>query len=282
MLADFGLSNRLVAGRPLETTCGSSQYAAPEVLCGSSYLGPASDVWSLGVVLYAFVMGSLPFAECGNSFNAIAKRAMQQDFDLDPYLSEDCKDLLLRLLDPNADTRFTVQQIRVHPWVNRGYSSPPECLLPRYPVVNGRPDADVVAKLTYFGFKPLELVHTLKTCQHPCAELAMYHHLLEKKKLRRQRVLSTDDAMGNIKALTTLRNAEDILQLPGPASQEGKHKLSGSWFRSSHAGSASSSPKPTRHSTKSWSNKLKDLKHSLLHPRHPLPQHPHPPTTPSS
>ena len=67
-LADFGLSNRLVPGRPFETLCGSPQYTAPEVLCGSSYVGPASDVWSLGVVLYTFVMGGLPFSSCGNNF----------------------------------------------------------------------------------------------------------------------------------------------------------------------------------------------------------------------
>ena len=88
MLADFGLSNRLVPGRPLETLCGSSQYAAPEVLCGDSYLGLASDVWSLGVVLYTFLMGALPFGHCGNDFRDIARAAMTQDFDLEPFLSQ--------------------------------------------------------------------------------------------------------------------------------------------------------------------------------------------------
>ncbi len=60
-LADFGLSNVMKDGDFLRTSCGSPNYAAPEVISGSLYAGPEVDVWSCGVILYALLCGSLPF-----------------------------------------------------------------------------------------------------------------------------------------------------------------------------------------------------------------------------
>ena len=60
-IADFGLSNLLVDGCFLRTSCGSPNYAAPEVISGALYSGPEVDVWSCGVILYALLCGTLPF-----------------------------------------------------------------------------------------------------------------------------------------------------------------------------------------------------------------------------
>ncbi|VDK34725.1 unnamed protein product [Taenia asiatica] len=60
-IADFGFSNNYSAGRKLDTFCGSPPYAAPELFLGRKYDGPEVDVWSLGVILYTLVSGSLPF-----------------------------------------------------------------------------------------------------------------------------------------------------------------------------------------------------------------------------
>ncbi|KAB0371623.1 hypothetical protein FD755_016561 [Muntiacus reevesi] len=57
-ISDFGLSNQWHPGKKLDTFCGSHMFAAPEEL---RYVGSAMDVWSLGVVLYIMVTGSLPF-----------------------------------------------------------------------------------------------------------------------------------------------------------------------------------------------------------------------------
>lgn len=60
-LADFGLSNVMHDGYFLRSSCGSPNYAAPEVISGNLYAGAEVDVWSCGVILYALLCGTLPF-----------------------------------------------------------------------------------------------------------------------------------------------------------------------------------------------------------------------------
>ena len=62
-LVDFGLCNIIKDGAFLKTSCGSPNYAAPEVIQGSHYCGPEIDIWSCGIILYAMLVGNLPFED---------------------------------------------------------------------------------------------------------------------------------------------------------------------------------------------------------------------------
>ncbi|KAI6246660.1 Serine/threonine-protein kinase PRR1 [Erysiphe necator] len=60
-LSDFGLSQRIDDDEKLTISCGSDDYAAPEVIMGQPYDGRVTDAWSLGVLLYALLESRLPF-----------------------------------------------------------------------------------------------------------------------------------------------------------------------------------------------------------------------------
>jgi MAP/microtubule affinity-regulating kinase len=84
-IADFGFSNQFSPGQKLNTWCGSPPYAAPELFQGKEYSGPEVDVWSLGVVLYVFVCGSLPFD--GSNLAKLRARVIAGKYQIPFYMS---------------------------------------------------------------------------------------------------------------------------------------------------------------------------------------------------
>ncbi|XP_067849492.1 serine/threonine-protein kinase SIK1 isoform X2 [Heptranchias perlo] len=114
-IADFGFGNFYKLGEPLSTWCGSPPYAAPEVFEGKEYEGPHLDVWSLGVVLYVLVCGSLPFD--GPTLPVLRQRVLEGRFRIPFFLSEDCESLIRRMLVVDPAKRITVSQIKQHHWI---------------------------------------------------------------------------------------------------------------------------------------------------------------------
>ncbi|XP_071333911.1 serine/threonine-protein kinase MARK2 isoform X14 [Trachinotus anak] len=118
-IADFGFSNEFTLGNKLDTFCGSPPYAAPELFQGKKYDGPEVDVWSLGVILYTLVSGSLPFD--GQNLKELRERVLRGKYRIPFYMSTDCENLLKKFLILNPSKRGSLEQIMRDRWMNVGY-----------------------------------------------------------------------------------------------------------------------------------------------------------------
>jgi 5'-AMP-activated protein kinase catalytic alpha subunit len=113
-IADFGLSNMMRDGSFLKTSCGSPNYAAPEVISGQLYAGAEVDIWSCGVILYALLCGNLPFDD--ENIANLFKKIKGGVYTMPGYLSEGCRDLIPRMLVVDPLHRITIPQLRRHSW----------------------------------------------------------------------------------------------------------------------------------------------------------------------
>ncbi|XP_054016639.1 testis-specific serine/threonine-protein kinase 3-like [Hylaeus anthracinus] len=119
-LSDFGFARGQMAPKngvtPMsETFCGSYAYASPEILKGVPYLPQSSDVWSMGVVLYAMVYGRLPFDD--TNYSQLLKQVQSRvTFPKEPNVSDTCRSLISRILVPQR-IRLQIDSIRNDVWL---------------------------------------------------------------------------------------------------------------------------------------------------------------------
>ncbi|XP_048832342.1 5'-AMP-activated protein kinase catalytic subunit alpha-2 isoform X1 [Brienomyrus brachyistius] len=124
-IADFGLSNMMSDGEFLRTSCGSPNYAAPEVISGRLYAGPEVDIWSCGVILYALLCGTLPFDD--EHVPTLFKKIRGGVFYMPEYLNRSVASLLMLMLQVDPLKRATIKDIREHEWFKQdlpGYLFP--------------------------------------------------------------------------------------------------------------------------------------------------------------
>eukprot|EP01104_Vermistella_antarctica_P016174 TRINITY_DN5474_c0_g1_i2.p1 TRINITY_DN5474_c0_g1~~TRINITY_DN5474_c0_g1_i2.p1 ORF type:complete len:421 (+),score=75.72 TRINITY_DN5474_c0_g1_i2:314-1576(+) len=113
-IADFGLSNMMKDGDFLKTSCGSPNYAAPEVISGQLYAGTEVDIWSCGVILFALLCARLPFDD--EYIPNLFKKIREGIFTFPGNLSADCRSLISSMLVVDPLKRTTIAEIRQHPW----------------------------------------------------------------------------------------------------------------------------------------------------------------------
>lgn len=121
-LSDFGFSKRCLrddSGRLTlsKTFCGSAAYAAPEVLQGVPYQPKVYDIWSLGVILYIMVCGSMPYDDSNIKRMLRTQKEHRVDFPHSKHLTGECKDLICRMLQPDVNRRLHIDEILSHCWV---------------------------------------------------------------------------------------------------------------------------------------------------------------------
>ncbi|XP_075257186.1 5'-AMP-activated protein kinase catalytic subunit alpha-2-like [Convolutriloba macropyga] len=116
-VADFGLSNMMMDGEFLRTSCGSPNYAAPEVISGKLYAGPEVDIWSSGIILYALLCGSLPFDD--DHVPNLFRKIKAGHFFIPDYITENVRMLMLSMLNVDPLKRASIKDIKENPWFQK-------------------------------------------------------------------------------------------------------------------------------------------------------------------
>ena len=121
-LCDFGWCVSIEKGERT-TFCGTYEYMAPEMV-NDEFYDMGIDIWSLGVLLYEMIHGYSPF-RAHNNFVQDAKSAQVEIFvniknnkyTIDKEMSEECIDLIAKLLTTDTKKRIKIGDIFTHPWV---------------------------------------------------------------------------------------------------------------------------------------------------------------------
>ena len=122
-VADFGMASLQLENSLLETSCGSPHYASPEVVRGEKYDGRRADVWSCGVILYALLVGALPFDD--DNLRHLLEKVKRGVFHIPHFVPSECQSLLRSMIEVDAEKRITLTEVLRHPWVLGGIGSAP-------------------------------------------------------------------------------------------------------------------------------------------------------------
>ncbi|ESO04571.1 hypothetical protein HELRODRAFT_79002 [Helobdella robusta] len=192
-VADFGMASLQIEGSMLETSCGSPHYACPEVIRGEKYDGRKADVWSSGVILYALLVGALPFDD--DNLRQLLEKVKRGIFHIPHFVTMECQNLLRGMIEVEPNKRLTLQQIQKHPWT----TVPPHGLSYTFPkqtsVIPSAEDADpdVLGTMTSLQcFRDRERLIKELTNPYHNTEKVVYFLLLDRK-LRRPTKDDDDD-----------------------------------------------------------------------------------------
>lgn len=126
-VTDFGFSKTKQADidkELLHTSCGTPEYCPPEIMrrSGEGYSGVKVDAWSCGIILYTMLVGNLPFHGDDNDTNALYNAIVKCEYEWPQHLniSTLAKDLVRRILVPDASRRLDINGIKRHSWFPSG------------------------------------------------------------------------------------------------------------------------------------------------------------------
>ncbi|XP_012943414.1 MAP/microtubule affinity-regulating kinase 3 isoform X4 [Aplysia californica] len=234
-IADYGFSNEFVPGNKLDTFCGSPPYAAPELFQGKKYDGPEVDVWSLGVILYTLVSGSLPFD--GQNLKELRERVLRGKYRIPFYMSTDCENLLKKFLVLNPLKRASLETIMKDKWMNIGYEDDE-----LKPFVEPPPDINDPVRIelmTNMGYARKDIEDSLKIQKYD--DIHATYLLLGRRTTDVSSLLEGSDRSGSNLSLQQMR-------MPTRPHDSSSGQSPNKVTRSQSANSSSSNQKPRRYS----------------------------------
>ena len=111
-IADFGMAQLMKKDTTLKTSCGSPHYASPEIIEGGTYDAKKTDVWSIGVILYALITGSLPFDH--DNIPTLLQMVCRGQYTTPAFVHADVSHLISRMLTVDPNRRILLESIKDH------------------------------------------------------------------------------------------------------------------------------------------------------------------------
>ncbi|XP_030574885.1 serine/threonine-protein kinase PLK4 isoform X2 [Archocentrus centrarchus] len=116
-IADFGLATQLkLPNEKHFTMCGTPNYISPEVATRSAH-GLESDVWSLGCMFYAFLMGRPPFDT--DTVKHTLSKVVLGEYEMPNHVSLEAQDLIHQLLQKDPVQRPSLSAVLDHPFMTQ-------------------------------------------------------------------------------------------------------------------------------------------------------------------
>ncbi|KAJ2699868.1 hypothetical protein H4R19_005506 [Coemansia spiralis] len=182
-LIDFGFANIFEWDKQLTTFCGSPSYASPEIVRGIRYTGPEVDIWSLGVILYCMLCGSLPFH--GASQNEIFANVANGRYTMPSHISSQAQDLLRQILTVDPRRRISMRGIVRHPWTYRFDGKPIDNYLPLRPALVLEPNEESLKKMPVYGLDTASTAYALASSSTATTPVVSIYHLIDEARRRR-------------------------------------------------------------------------------------------------
>jgi len=110
-IIDFGFSTWAPSNQKLKIFCGTPSYMSPEIVNKKEYYGLPSDMWSLGVLLYAMLCGTFPFR--GATELELYRNISKGLYTIPSYVSSSARHVICRLLNLDPQRRPTAEEVRM-------------------------------------------------------------------------------------------------------------------------------------------------------------------------